>query len=101
MCIVACRGMGQGAWGPCRGTERGPMYRTWLAGLAAVVVLLVTPDVASAGNPFYGVWTDHLNLTRAQEQADLDRQAATGAGAIREHIFWDRIETTKGVYNFT
>jgi polysaccharide biosynthesis protein PslG len=78
------------------------MYRTRMAGLTAVLALaLGAPAAASAGDQFYGMWTDHLSMTRAQEQADLDRQAATGAGAIREHVFWNRIERTPGVYDFT
>src|SRR5438309_1763645 len=89
-----------GAGGPSSGTG-GQMYRTRMAGLITVLALVLgAPAAASAANPFYGIWTDHLSTTRAQEQADLDRQAATGAGVIREQIFWDQIERTKGVYDF-
>jgi hypothetical protein len=40
-------------------------------------------------------------MSVAQSNADLDRQAATGVGAMRENIRWDQIERSAGVYDFS
>jgi hypothetical protein len=63
---------------------------------AALVASLLIPATAQAGGDFYGVWTDNASLSRAQQQSELARQAETGIGVIREHIWWDRIETSPG-----
>jgi hypothetical protein len=44
------------------------------------------------------VWTDDLSVPPAQRDAQLDRQAATGVGVIREHVNWSDIERAPGRY---
>jgi hypothetical protein len=56
-----------------------------------------------AANPknFFGLGAEHGNVSASQRGADLDRQAATGVGAMRENIHWDLIERSAGQYDFS
>jgi polysaccharide biosynthesis protein PslG len=69
---------------------------------AAALVLLPAAAMAQApvANEFYGTWADNLSPTRGEAAAELTRQAATGLGVLRQHIWWDRIETSKGFYDW-
>ncbi|MDQ3145620.1 MAG: hypothetical protein M3R01_01590 [Actinomycetota bacterium] len=53
-----------------------------------------TPD------PFYGTWSDALSPTSAAARTEMDRQAASGVGLIRQYVWWDRIETSPGVFDW-
>ncbi len=76
-----------------------------VASLMCVAALTgMTPSVqatASQPNPFFGTWSDGLSMTRATSQAELDRQRAAGVGFIRQYIWWDRIETSPGTYDWS
>ena len=69
-----------------------PTFAAVPAGAAAAAV---TPD------PFYGTWSDGLSPTPAEARATMDRQVAAGIGLMRQYIFWDRIETSPGVYDWS
>ena len=66
-----------------------------------LAVTLGVAPAAQAGDPFYGVFVSDMSHPTAQLGADLDAYAATGAGTLREHIFWDRVERSPGVFDFT
>ncbi len=71
-----------------------------------VATLLAVPTVsAQAATPppteFFGTWYDGLSPTRAQAAADLDRIHAAGIGTIRQYVFWDRIETSPGTFDWS
>jgi hypothetical protein len=71
--------------------------------LAALVAVLGPSVPAHAGaqpDPFFGTWSDGLSLTRADSQRELDRQAGSGVGLIRQYIWWDRIERSPGVFDW-
>lgn len=55
---------------------------------------------ARAGEPFYGLFTTNLNAPARQASRTMDAQAATGAGLVREHVYWDQIERQPGVFDF-
>jgi len=69
--------------------------------VACTVALFAAVAPASAGDPFYGVFTTNLNAEPAVAAAALDAQAATGAGLIREHFYWEQIERTPGAFDFS
>jgi hypothetical protein len=66
-----------------------------------VVVSLWIASSALAADPFYGMFTTDLNAPSAQLQPLLDAQATTGVGLLREHVYWDQIERSPGVFDFT
>ncbi len=71
-----------------------------------VATLLGVPTVsAQAATPppaeFFGTWYDGLSPTRVQAAADLDRIHAAGIGTIRQYVFWDRIETSPGTFDWS
>ena len=77
------------------------------AALVAVVFLasfLVLPGRPAAAavtpDPFFGTWYDIMSATPEASQAELDAQAAVGLGLVRQYVWWDRIETSPGVFNW-
>ncbi len=40
-------------------------------------------------------------MTRADSQRELTRQHDAGAGLVRQYVWWDRIETSPGVYDWS
>lgn len=68
--------------------------------LAALAASGAHAAAAPTPRSFYGVWTDDLSLPRATRDAELDRQASTGVGVIREHVNWSDIERSPGHYDF-
>jgi len=77
-----------------------------IAVLAAVFLasFLVAPGASAqtvAPDPFYGTWYDALSPSREVAAAELDRIAASGIGTIRQYVWWDRIETSPGVFNWS
>ena len=79
----------------------------WAAAVAAVFLasFLVAPGqpaaAATTPDPFYGTWYDALSPTPAQARVELDRQASIGAGLVRQYVWWDRIETSPGVFDWS
>ena len=75
------------------------------ASFLAVPTFAVEPAGAAAAtatpDPFYGTWSDGLSPTPAEARATMDRQVAAGIGLMRQYIFWDRIETSPGVYDWS
>jgi hypothetical protein len=78
------------------------------AAVVAVVFLasfLVQPGhpaaAATTPDPFYGTWYDIMSATPEASRVELDHQAAVGIGLVRQYIWWDRIETSPGVFNWT
>ncbi|MDX6680800.1 MAG: polysaccharide biosynthesis protein PslG [Solirubrobacteraceae bacterium] len=69
--------------------------------LCCIAVALACAPAARAADPFYGVFTRDMSHSAAQLGAELDAQAATGVGSLREHLHWDRIERSAGVFDFT
>ncbi|MDP8909023.1 MAG: hypothetical protein M3N47_07870, partial [Chloroflexota bacterium] len=45
--------------------------------------------------PFFGLFTRDMSHPPAQLAAELDAQATTGAGTMREHLHWDRVERAR------
>lgn len=72
--------------------------------LASVATMTAfAPPVQAAGNPtdpFFGTWSDGLSMTPAESQATLDKQQSAGVGLIRQYIWWNRMETSPGVYDW-
>jgi len=78
--------------------------RTSAARIAAVCCIalgLLAAPAAHAADPFFGLFTTELDSAPAQMDAELNAQAATGVGLLREHVYWDRIERTPGTFDFT
>src|SRR5687767_150160 len=71
-----------------------------LAALLGAVALLVGAAGAHAGDAFHGTFTTGFGRPAAQLEAELAAQAATGAGTLREHVHWDRVERAPGVFDF-
>lgn len=71
-----------------------------LAALGCVLGLVAGTGTAHAGDPFHGTFTTGFSRPPAQLEADLAAQASTGAGTLREHVHWDRIERAPGVFDF-
>jgi hypothetical protein len=81
-----------------RGVRR---VRIALAATACcLAVTLSSAPGASAADPFFGLFGSNMSSPPGQLAADLDAQAATGAGTVRELLFWDRIERAPGVFDF-
>ncbi len=87
--------------------------RHWrLAALPVLVVALlsaggaVRPAAAAQDpppDPFFGTWSDQQTQTeasRSDSQSTLQAQRDAGLGFIRQYVFWDRIETSPGTYNW-
>lgn len=66
-----------------------------------VALLVASATPASAGDRFYGVFATNLNAEPAAAAVALDAQAATGAGLIREHVYWAQIERAPGAFDFS
>lgn len=76
--------------------------RRWLVSILGTVLAgLSGASAAHAADQFQGLFADNMSHPPAQLAADLDRQAATGVGTIREHLHWDRIERAPGWFDFT
>lgn len=76
--------------------------RTGAAGAAVCGLLLALgmAPAARAADPFFGVFTTNFNAPAQQVGRAMDAQAATGAGLLREHVYWDQIELRPGVFDF-
>lgn len=76
--------------------------RVWMIAVLCSVGsgLIVTP-AAHAGDPFFGLFAPHMSHPAAQMGAEMNAQAATGVGVIREHLHWDRIERSPGVFDWS
>jgi hypothetical protein len=72
-----------------------------VAAMCSLALLLALVPVAQAGDAFYGLFSSDMSHPAARLSADLDRYAATGVGVLREHLFWDRIERSPGVFDWT
>jgi hypothetical protein len=70
------------------------------AALCCALLLLYAP-AALAADPFFGLFTTNLNAPGEQVGRTMDAQARTGAGLLREHVYWDEIERRPGVFDFT
>lgn len=55
----------------------------------------------STPDPFYGAWYDGLSPSPQEAQGELDRQSSAGIGLVRQYVWWDRIETSPGTYDWT
>jgi hypothetical protein len=71
------------------------------ATLCALVAALAFVPTAQAGDAFFGTFTRDMSHPAAQLAAEMNAQAATGVGTLREHLHWDRIERSPGVFDFT
>jgi len=86
--------------------------RTLVVALVSVACVAASPGLGpsaqaasapAAGDPalpFYGTWSDGLSMERTFNQKELTRQADNGVGLVRQYIWWDRMETSPGVYNW-
>lgn len=72
-----------------------------IATLCGLLLALASAPAAQAVDPFYGVFAPTMSLPAAQVNAQLDAQAATGAGVVREHLHWDRIERWPGGFDWS
>jgi hypothetical protein len=61
--------------------------------------LMLAPP-ASAADPFFGLFSTNMSNPAAQMAADMNAQAGTGVGTLREHLHWDRIERYPGVFDW-
>jgi hypothetical protein len=82
--------------------------RRLLTFLTAVLVLAPVLSAAASNdtatpqpNTFYGTWYDAMSPSRQEAQAALKQIAGQGIGTIRQYIFWDRVETSPGVYDWS
>jgi hypothetical protein len=89
--------------------SRRPATRALAALVAQAFALLflglpgASPAAAAtrAPDPYYGVWYDGLSPSPQEARAHLDRQAAAGIGLVRQYVWWDRMETRPGVYDWS
>jgi hypothetical protein len=70
------------------------------AAVCAVLALLCFAVPARAADPFFGLFTTNLNARAQQVGRAMDAQARTGAGLLREHVYWAEIERRPGVFDF-
>ena len=82
--------------------------RSRAAALLAGLVALPAPSTSLraeaapvAPDPFFGTWSDGMSPTRERAAAEMDRHEAAGLGMIRQYVFWDRIETSPGTYDWS
>jgi hypothetical protein len=73
-----------------------------LAGLLAMLGVTAVPSRAATPVPtdFYGTWYDALSHESAQNTPVLDDHHAIGIGAIRQYMWWNRMETSPGVFDW-
>jgi hypothetical protein len=73
--------------------------------LAVLLSAFAVPSRSATPAPvpadFYGTWYDALSHTSAENTPKLDAQASMGMGAIRQYMWWDRMEVRPGVYDWT
>jgi hypothetical protein len=69
--------------------------------LAAIAVGCACAPPAFAGDPFYGIYTESTHGDPAAIEGDVVRQAATGAGLIREPLDWASVERSPGKYDWS
>ena len=84
------------------------MRRTLTIWLALVIAAVAATPTGAAlacrprsACPFFGLGAEHGNVDAGQRASDLDRQAATGIGTMRENIRWDQIERSAGKFDFS
>jgi hypothetical protein len=70
-------------------------------------VLMAVPSASAAGptpDPFFGTWSDGMSLIAQQgntaSSARLDDLSSVGVGMVRQYVWWDRIETSPGSYDW-
>lgn len=54
-----------------------------------------------APDPFYGSWYDGLSPSSQEAQGEMDRLASAGIGLTRQYVWWNRIETSPGTYDWS
>jgi len=71
---------------------------------AAVSVVPSAAVAADPPDPFFGTWSDGMSLIAQQGNAAsvsrLDDVSSAGLGMVRQYIWWDRIETSPGTYEW-
>lgn len=72
-----------------------------IATMMGMLLALAIAPAAYAGDPFYGLFTTDMSHPAAQLAGEMDAHASTGVGVLREHLHWDRIERSPGVFDFT
>jgi hypothetical protein len=65
-----------------------------------LVGLVPLAHADTAPNAFYGTWADSLSYSGEATRAEMDRQKANGIGLLRQYVWWDRIETSPGVFDW-
>jgi len=76
-------------------------------GLATGVVLAVAclcsagAAAAAAADPFYGIYTENSHKPATAIDGEVARQAATGAGLVREPLDWNAVERAPGQYDWS
>jgi hypothetical protein len=71
------------------------------ATLCCVLLAWACAPSASAADPYHGVFATDMSNPAATLAADMNAYARTGAGTLREHLFWDRIERWPGVFDWS
>ncbi len=66
----------------------------------AVLGLACATPAAQAGDPFFGTFTTDFSDPQPVLDQALAAQAATGAGTLREHVHWDRVERAPGRFDW-
>ena len=88
-----------------RGRRRNGSVGAALAAAVFLASFLVAPGQPAAAavtpDPFYGSWYDALSPSPQQARVELDRMASIGVGLVRQYVWWDRIETSPGVYDWS
>jgi hypothetical protein len=91
---------------PAFRARAGLVLTACLAALAVLAGTLATPAGAAnpAPNPFFGTWSDGMSVIaqngNAASTARLDDVSGSGVGLVRQYIWWDRIETSPGTYDW-
>lgn len=76
--------------------------RRWMIALLCCIGgSLGLAPAASAADPFFGLFSNNMSHPAAQLAADMNAQASTGVGTLREHLHWDRIERAPGVFDWS
>lgn len=73
----------------------------WGLALAVVAAWLGATGTASAADPFYGIYTENSHRASSAIDGELARQAATGAGLVREPLDWNAVERSPGQYDWS
>ncbi len=69
--------------------------------MAVLAAAACAPAAAVAADPFYGIYTETSHQPASAAEGELTRQAATGAGMVREPLDWAAIERSPGKYDWS